>query len=158
MMPAVRLPRMSEDEIEALIREEQICRIAFRGKKNPYLIPFQYVVMNGHMYFHFTDYGRKMSLLGRGEPVCIEIERFTPDMSQYKFVVITGSLEIVKDQTERMEAIKAIVETGTRNLSANFVAVHGFKKEDGWSSITTDKPMIVVRLAKVIERIGLKSP
>jgi len=149
---------MCEDEMEALIREEQICRIAFRGEKIPYLIPFQYVVMNERMYFHFTDYGRKMSLLGRGEPVCIEIERFTPDMSQYKFVVITGSLEIVKDQTERTEAIKAIVETGTRNLSANFVAVHGFKKEDGWSSITADKPMIIVKLAKVIERIGLKSP
>ena len=158
MMPVVKLPRMREDEIEALIREEYICRIAFRGKKIPYLIPFQYVVMNERMYFHFTDYGRKMSLLGRGEPVCIEIERFTPDMSQYKFVVITGSLEIVKDQTERTEAIKAIVETGTRNLSANFVAVHGFKKEDGWSSITADKPMIIVKLAKVIERIGLKSP
>jgi nitroimidazol reductase NimA-like FMN-containing flavoprotein (pyridoxamine 5'-phosphate oxidase superfamily) len=149
---------MCEDEMEALIREEQICRIAFRGEKIPYLIPFQYVVMNERMYFHFTDYGRKMSLLGRGEPVCIEIERFTPDMSEYKFVVITGSLEIVKDQTERTEAIKAIVETGTRNLSANFVAVHGFKKEDGWSSITADKPMIIVKLAKVIERIGLKSP
>ena len=157
-MPAVRLPRMCEDEIEALIREEQICRIAFRGEKTPYLIPFQYVVMNGRMYFHFTDYGRKMSLLSRGEPVCIEIERFTPDMSQYRFVVITGSLEIVKDQTERTEAIKAIVETGTRSLSANFVAVHGFKKEDGWSSITADKPMIIVKLAKLTERIGLKSP
>jgi hypothetical protein len=149
---------MCEDEIEALIREEQICRIAFRGEKTPYLIPFQYVVMNGRMYFHFTDYGRKMSLLRRSELVCVEIERFTPDMSQYRFVVITGSLEIVKDQTERTEAIKAIVETGTRSLSANFVAVHGFKKEDGWSSITADKPMIIVKLAKVTERIGLKSP
>ena len=79
-------------------------------------------------------------------------------MSQYRFVVITGSLEIVKDQTERTEAIKAIVETGMRSLSANFVAVHGFKKEDGWSSITPDKPMIIVKLAKVTERIGLKSP
>jgi hypothetical protein len=149
---------MCEDEIEALIREEQICRIAFRGEKTPYLIPFQYVVKNGRMYFHFTDYGRKMSLLRRSELVCVEIERFTPDMSQYRFVVITGSLEIVKDQTERTEAIKAIVETGTRSLSANFVAVHGFKKEDGWSSITADKPMIIVKLAKVTERIGLKSP
>jgi nitroimidazol reductase NimA-like FMN-containing flavoprotein (pyridoxamine 5'-phosphate oxidase superfamily) len=149
---------MCEDEIEALIREEKICRIAFRGEKTPYLIPFQYVVMNGRMYFHFTDYGRKMSLLRRSELVCVEIERFTPDMSQYRFVVITGSLEIVKDQTERTEAIRAIVETGTGNLSANFVAVHGFKKEDGWSSLTADKPMIIVKLAKVTERIGLKSP
>jgi nitroimidazol reductase NimA-like FMN-containing flavoprotein (pyridoxamine 5'-phosphate oxidase superfamily) len=149
---------MCEDEIEALIREEQICRIAFRGEKTPYLIPFQYVVMNGRMYFHFTDYGRKMSLLRRSELVCVEIERFTPDMSQYRFVVITGSLEIVKDQTERTEAIRAIVETGTGNLSANFVAVHGFKKEEGWSSLTADKPMIIVKLAKVVERIGLKSP
>ena len=158
MMPVVKLPRMREDEIEALIREQYICRIAFRGKMIPYLIPFQYALMNERMYFHFTSYGRKIGLLTSSEPVCVEIERFAPDMSEYQFVVITGSLEVVKDQTERTEAIRAIKETGTRNLSANFVAVHGFKKEDGWSSITADKPMIIVKLTKVVDRIGLKSP
>ena len=158
MTPVVKLPKMSRDEIDALTREERICRISFRGKRAPHLAPFQYVVIDGHMYFHFTDYGRKMNFLRSGEPVCVEIERFQPDMSEYRFVLITGFLEVVEDQTERMKAIRAIVETGQRYLSENFVAAHGLEIEEGWTSLTADKPIIVVKLAKVIEQTGLKSP
>jgi nitroimidazol reductase NimA-like FMN-containing flavoprotein (pyridoxamine 5'-phosphate oxidase superfamily) len=53
----VKLPSMDEDEIEALIREERTCRIAFRGKKAPNMIPFQYLVIEGQLYFHFTNHG-----------------------------------------------------------------------------------------------------
>jgi hypothetical protein len=158
MKSVVKLPIMGRDEIDALIREERICRISFRGKSSPHLAPFQYVVIDGHMYFHFTDYGKKMSFLRRGEPVCIEIERFQPDMSEYKFVLITGFLEVVKDQTEKRAVIRAIVETGQRYLSDSFVAVHGLKREEGWASLTANKPIIVVKLAKVIKQTGLKSP
>jgi hypothetical protein len=66
----------------------ELCRIAFKGNKYPYMAPFQYVFMDGSIYFHFTDYGRKMRLLEKDKRVCVEIEKYKPDLSEYKFIVL----------------------------------------------------------------------
>ena len=154
----VKLPKMEKLEIEKLLREQMLCRIAFKGNEYPYMAPFQYVVMNGSLYFHFTDYGRKMRLLEKDKRVCVEIEKYRPDLSEYNFVVLRGMLEVVKDPQERAEVIRKMAEDGKQRLSTNFLAAHGFKKDEGWSSFTPEKPVIIVRLKETIEKMGLKSP
>ena len=59
-MGLVKLPAMSEDEIQQLLEEQVLCRIAFQDKKHPYIAPFQYVYVNGSLYFHLTNYGKKI--------------------------------------------------------------------------------------------------
>lgn len=157
-MSIVRLPKMEKGEIEDLIREQKICRIAFKGKIHPYMAPFQYVLMNDSFYFHFTNYGKKMRLLEKDDHVCVEIESYSPDLSKYNFVVLRGKLKVVMDPEERAEAIKRMAETGREKLSTNFLAAHGFKKEDGWSAFTPEKPIVIVKLQDVSEVVGLKSP
>lgn len=153
----VKLPKMSKSEIEELIRQQTICRIAFKGDAYPYMAPFQYVVIDGKMYFHFTDYGKKMRLLEKDDRVCVGLESFKPDLSEYKFVVLRGRLKVVKDQEERAEAVKRLAEEGNRKISTNFLAAHGLKKEGGWKSFTPEKSFVIVRLDKLKEEIGLKS-
>jgi nitroimidazol reductase NimA-like FMN-containing flavoprotein (pyridoxamine 5'-phosphate oxidase superfamily) len=94
-MKPYKLPKMSSDEVSELLDRERICRIAFKGAEFPYLAPFQYVRMGGALYFHFTDYGRKMRLLENDRRVCVGIESLEPDMSEYRFVVLRGELERV---------------------------------------------------------------
>ncbi len=154
----VRLPKMEKHEIEKLIREQMLCRIAFKGDKYPYMAPFQYVFMNGSLYFHFTDYGRKMRLLERDKRVCVEIESYQKDLSEYSFVVLRGTLKIVKGPQERARVIKTMAEEGKQRLSTNFLAAHGFKKEEDWSSFTPEKSLVIVKLDEIAEEIGLKSP
>jgi len=154
----VRLPQMEKREIEKLIREQMLCRIAFKGDKYPYMAPFQYVYMNGSLYFHFTDYGKKMRLLEKDNRVCVEIEKYRADLSQYSFVVLRGALKIVTGPQERAKVIKRLAEEGKQKLSTNFLAAHGFKKEEGWSSFTPEKPLVIVKLEDIAEEIGLKSP
>jgi len=154
----VKLPRMKEDEIKKVIKEQMLCRIAFKGKNYPYMAPFQYVYMNDTLYFHFTDYGRKMQFLEKDKRVCVEIEKYKPDMSEYNFVVLRGSIEIVNDAQERSRVIKKMAEDGKRKLSRNFLAAHGFKKEEGWSALSPEKPLVIVKLTEIVEEIGLKSP
>ena len=154
----VKLPRMESHEIEDLLQEQMLCRIAFKGGKYPYMAPFQYVVMNDALYFHFTDYGKKMRLLERDNRVCVEIEKFSPDLSEYNFVVLRGNLKIVKDPRERGDAIKLLVEEGEQKISTNFLGAHGFRKDEGWTALSPEKPLMIVKLVKVIEKIGLKSP
>ena len=149
---------MDKREIEKLIREQMLCRIAFKGDKYPYMAPFQYVLMHGSIYFHFTDYGKKMKLLERDKRVCVEIETYKPDLSEYNFVVMRGTLKVVTDPQERAMVIRRMAEEGKQRLSPNFLAAHGLKKEEGWSSITPEKPLVIVKLENIAQEIGLKSP
>jgi nitroimidazol reductase NimA-like FMN-containing flavoprotein (pyridoxamine 5'-phosphate oxidase superfamily) len=149
---------MSTEEVETLLDRERICRIAFKGDEFPYLAPFQYYRKGGALYFHFTDYGRKIRLLREDNRVCVGIESFEPDMSDYRFVVLQGELERVWDEEERTEAIRGLAEIGRAGLSENFLAAHGFPAEEGWGTLTEEKPVVIVKLHNITDTLGLRSP
>jgi nitroimidazol reductase NimA-like FMN-containing flavoprotein (pyridoxamine 5'-phosphate oxidase superfamily) len=149
---------MKKNEVEKLIKEQFLCRIAFRGEEFPYIAPFQYIFANGTLYFHFTAYGRKMKLMEKDKQVCVEIEQYNPDLSRYKFVTLKGKLNIVIDPIERAEAIKKMREFGEKRLSRNFLAAHGLKADEDWSSLSSGKPIVIVKLDPLVAQTGLKSP
>jgi len=153
----LKLPKMTQREVKKLIEDGLLCRIAFKGAKYPYIAPFQYVYLNGALYFHFTDYGRKMKLLENDNRVCVEIENLQSDLSGYKFVSLRGNLKVVENPEERTKVIRQLSETGARKLSQNFLAAHGLNVTEGWSSLTPDKPLVIVKL-EIIEETGIKSP
>ncbi len=157
-MPVLRLPRMNQQEIDSLIENQMLCRIAFRGDEYPYIIPFQYIYLSGSLYFHFTKYGKKMRLLERDQRVCVEIEQYHPDLREYRFVTLRGVLKVVTDPDEKIGAIKKMVEQGEQRLSRNFLAAHGITPSDNWSSLDSDKSAVIVKLDKIVETVALKSP
>ena len=154
----VEMPKMKEKEIEQLIGEQFLCRIAFKGDLQPYIAPFQYAYVKGILYFHFTDYGKKMSFFKQEAPVCVEIERYTPNLSEYGFVVLTGKLRLVENREERKMAIEKMAEVGKQKISKNFLLAHGFSQGSDWTDFTADKPILIIKLDEVTEKIGLKSP
>jgi nitroimidazol reductase NimA-like FMN-containing flavoprotein (pyridoxamine 5'-phosphate oxidase superfamily) len=154
----VHLPKMTEKEIENIINEQFLCRIAFKGEEYPYITPFQYVCFNNTLYFHFTDYGKKIRLLERDNRVCVEIEKYLNDLSEYSFVSIRGHLEKVIDPIERSTVIKLLALRGKKQISTIFLAAHGLKTEEGWDSFVPEKPLVIMKLVKIKEKIGLKSP
>jgi nitroimidazol reductase NimA-like FMN-containing flavoprotein (pyridoxamine 5'-phosphate oxidase superfamily) len=154
----VKMPKMSEKEIKKLISEQFLCRIAFTGDAKPYIAPFQYVVIDNVLYFHFTDYGKKMSFLKQGTHVCVEIERHTPNLGEYEFGVLTGILKLVENREERKKAIIKMAEVGKQQLSPNFLVAHGFPPGSDWDDFTADQPILIIKLDDVIEKTGLKSP
>jgi nitroimidazol reductase NimA-like FMN-containing flavoprotein (pyridoxamine 5'-phosphate oxidase superfamily) len=149
---------MTKSEIERLMKEQFLCRIAFRGEEYPYIAPFQYVSANGTLYFHFTAYGRKMRLIDKEKQVCVEIEQYNPDMSRYMFVTLEGKLSIVTDPAERAEIIEKMREFGKERLSRNFLAAHGLKADKNWEAFTAEKPILIVKLDPIVAESGLKSP
>ena len=157
-MRVVKLPSMGKHDIDDLIKQQMICRIAFRGSKYPYIAPFQYVTIGGTLYFHFTNYGRKMRMLGTDSNVCVEIEHYEPDMSKYRFVALRGKLKVVADSRERAEAINRLRSQGRRRLSRNFLVAHGFNKNEDWSSLDPQKRLFIVKLDEAADRTGLKNP
>jgi len=140
----VKLPKMRENEIQQLVEGQFLCRIAFNGSQQPYIAPFQYVVVNGTLYFHFTDYGKKMSFFEQETPVCVEIERYSPNLSEYGFVVLFGKLKLVVDVEERRLAIEKMAEVGKRKLSPNFLVAHGLSKGSDWDDFDESKPFLII--------------
>jgi len=158
LVTKVKMPKMNEKEIEKLISGQFLCRIAFRGVDSPYIAPFQYVVVDGSLYFHFTDYGKKMSFFKQKTPVCVEIERYTSNLSEYEFVVLYGNLELVENQEERRRVIVKMAELGKQQLSPKFLVAHGFPQGSDWSDFSIDQPILIIKLDDVKEKTGLKSP
>jgi uncharacterized protein len=156
-MSLVKLPFMNETEIEMLLGSQYMCRIAFNGDEYPYLAPFRYIKMNGELYFHFTNYGKKMKLIEKDDKVCVQIEYYTPDLSRYSFVSLRGQLKKVENKSELNEAIKRFIETGQELLSPNFLAAHGFNPDEGWDAFN-GKNLVIIKLVNIVERVGLKSP
>ncbi len=153
----VKLATMNAHEIDVLLREQMLCRIAFQDTPYPYIAPFQYAYLQNTLFFHFTNYGKKLQLLERDNHVCVEIERIQPDLRAYDFVSLRGTLHPVRDPAERRAAIQRMADEGRRRLSPNFLAAHGLTPTAGWSAFTPETPLLIFKL-DIQEQIGIKSP
>ena len=123
------------------------------------MAPFQYVVLDDTLYFHFTDYGTKMKLIENDKRVCVEIEEYREDLSEYSFIVLRGILKIVTNSQERTKALQQLAEEGEQKLSTNFLPAHGFKKGESWQLLShKNSSLVVIKLENITQEIGLKSP
>ncbi len=158
-MKPEKLPYMTETEINSLLSEQFICRIAFCSQNKPYIAVFQYTLLNDRLYFHFTNYGRKIKLLKEAPIVCVEIEKYSSNLSEYKFVALTGRLNRVTDDAERKMVIQRIFDNSKKlGLSEVFLSAHGFSKKSHWNTLLAEEELVIVKLDDVTEKFGLKSP
>jgi len=155
-MSVIKLPKMSEIEIDTAIKSNNLCRIAFIDGDYPYISPFQYAYIDDNLYFHLTDYGKKKKILVKNPNVCVSIENFKPDLSEYYFISIQGMLKLVKDKDLIQKVINQMVKQAREKYSKNFLSAHGFDKKVGWEHFTP-KDQLVYKLEKVKKPIGLKS-
>ena len=155
-MTIVKLPKMNEEEIQEAIRNNYLCRIAFIEGEFPYISPFQYLYLNGTLFFHFTDYGKKKEILKKNCNVCVSIERFEDDLSSYYFISMQGNLKRVEDESLKREIGRKLVETARENFSTTFLRAHGFEKDKGWGNFTFED-QIFYKLERIGEPIALKS-
>ena len=155
-MRIIKLPKMTEKEIKEAINAQDLCRIAFIDDKYPYISPFQYVLFEQNLYFHFTDYGKKKRILTKNPNVCVSIEKFEEDLSSYYFISMQGKLELVEDSSLKNKIINQMVKSARGKYSKNFLSVHGIEKSKGWEGFTT-RNQLIYKFKQVGNPIGLKS-
>jgi hypothetical protein len=153
----VKLPKMTEKEIQEVIKKNNICRIAFIDDEFPYISPFQYLYENDTLYFHLTDYGKKVEILKKNNNVCVAIEEFDEDLSQFQFISIQGKLKELKDLEEKKVIAKKMVKQASTQYSKQFLKAHGFKKEDDWDKFSSDTSVRIFKLKERGKRVALKS-
>ena len=60
-------------EIEAILREGTVMRIALVDGDIPFLVPVFYVFDGGSVYFHSAKVGTKMRILAKNPNICFEV-------------------------------------------------------------------------------------
>ncbi len=98
-MDIVKIPSMTQEEYDKLISENFISRIAFSGDSYPYMAPFMYIFNEEEKFLYFlsTKYGKKIDLFKKNPNVAVEIEKYSTDMSNYKFITLQGKIIEVID-------------------------------------------------------------
>lgn len=130
-MEPKKIPQMIKEEYDGLISEQFMSRISFKGEKYPKIKPFLYYFDGSYIYFLAARYGEKLQLLKENPNVTVEIEKYTEDMSDYKFVTLSGRLVEVEDEEDRREVRKWFVRLiEERDLSKNIMAALGHSPED----------------------------
>ena len=158
LMSILKIPNMKKIEYDQLINEGFMSRIAFKGEKHPYVAPFLYVFDGHFMYFLSTKYGKKVRYFQQDPNVCVEVEKYSSDLSTYYFMTLLGRLVEVEDENEKKTVREKFVRLiKDKNLSKNILAALGHSPEEPIESIVREDRTFIWKLVDVKEIIALKS-
>jgi nitroimidazol reductase NimA-like FMN-containing flavoprotein (pyridoxamine 5'-phosphate oxidase superfamily) len=104
-------------EIEAIIAEAMVCRLAMCDGDRPYIVPMSFGYRDGKLYFHCATEGKKLGILAKNDKVCFEM-----DVDQevkrggsacdfgmkYRSVIGFGAASIIDDPSEKAAALDVI--------------------------------------------------
>ncbi|MCC6443779.1 MAG: pyridoxamine 5'-phosphate oxidase family protein [Armatimonadetes bacterium] len=105
------------EEIESIIRNSLVCRLAMCGGGKPYVVPLCFGLLGTALYFHGAVEGMKMDILRKNPQVCFEfetdVELQPADAScrvgmKYRSVIGSGLAVMVEDPEEIRKGLEAI--------------------------------------------------
>ncbi|MGZ7047514.1 MAG: pyridoxamine 5'-phosphate oxidase family protein [Methanobacterium sp.] len=158
-MDMVKIPFMSKEEYDKLIKENHVSRIAFSGEDYPYIAPFMYIFnKEKFLYFLSTKYGKKMDLFKKNPNVAVEIEKYSADMSSYKFVTLQGKIIEVNDEVENKEIKEKFIDMIQNKLSNKALAALGYSPDESPGSLINEERALLWKLVDVKKIVALKNP
>ena len=105
-------------EIEFIIQQSQVCRLALADEGLPYIVPLCFGYKNKMLYFHSAKEGQKIDILRRNHQVCFEFDIDARVRSGktacawgmgYKSVIGYGTASLVEDPEEKQKALDIIM-------------------------------------------------
>ena len=65
----------NRSEIDEIIREAEVCRLAFAVDGEPYIVPVSFGYDGNALYFHTAKTGKKIDCIHANPRTCFELER-----------------------------------------------------------------------------------
>src|SRR5208283_2085408 len=109
----------SAREMELLLEDMPVGRLAVITEDGPYVVAVNYLFLEGNIYFHSGQSGRKMEALRADSRVCFLVDDVGPQVlweqgcgiSQiYKSVVCFGKAEFVQGPIEKRGILERMVQ------------------------------------------------
>ncbi|HUV36645.1 MAG TPA: pyridoxamine 5'-phosphate oxidase family protein [Patescibacteria group bacterium] len=104
-------------EIEEIIANATVCRLALSDNGQPYVVPMNFGYRDGALYFHSAPHGRKIDIIGRNTRVCFEIDadieivrsdRPCEWSMRYRSVIGFGTASLIESPAEKRSALAVI--------------------------------------------------
>ncbi len=87
----------------------------------------------------------------------MEVERYAPDLSSYRFVTLRGRLDEVRDPEEKRRVRVGFIDLiRNKNLSRNVLLALGHSPNDPLDSIVEEERSLIWKLVDVEKIVGLK--
>lgn len=109
----------SRTQLDAIIRNSEVCRIALTKDNSPYLVPLSFGYDGTAIYFHTAKEGKKLEYIAANPTVCFEVEGKVKLLKnnqdscnwtlEYESVIGYGTIrEIIKPEQKKY-ALKQII-------------------------------------------------
>jgi uncharacterized protein len=107
----------SKEEVERILQEADIIRLAFSEDNRPYIVPMNFGYRDNCIYLHSAQQGKKIDILLKNNRVCFEVDVQTEVVEdskpckwgmRYYSVIGVGRahfLEEVKDKKQGLDVI-----------------------------------------------------
>jgi nitroimidazol reductase NimA-like FMN-containing flavoprotein (pyridoxamine 5'-phosphate oxidase superfamily) len=105
-------------EMESILCESAVCRIALAVAGEPYIIPVSFGYENGAVYIHSATEGKKITLLRKNPRCCFEVDQYEGIIQgknpcswgmRYRSVIGCGRAVILSDPAEKKQGLACIV-------------------------------------------------
>jgi len=106
------------EEMEAILAEAQVCRLALAEGGEPYCVPLCFGYAGNTLWIHSAREGRKIDLITRNPRCCVEAdicEGPIPDKLpcswefRYRSVICTGRAQVANDPEEKRTGLACIL-------------------------------------------------
>ncbi len=107
-----------QTDIEQILKESDVCRLAMIDGQTPYIVPMNFGYKNQTLYFHSAKQGKKIDLIQQNPHVCFEVDQLIKFKKaslacdwgvSYKSVIGWGKARFIKDVEEKIEALNIIM-------------------------------------------------
>lgn len=145
------LGKLNETEIERMLKEQVVGRIACHAKDDIYLVPINYVYRDGCVYGHSRE-GKKIRIMRENPHVCFEIDDIQ-SVFRWKSVIAKGVYEEITDVDEKQQAMQGIIHRIMPLVtSPEGHPSHGFTENDSDVGTTVELVVYRIRLEEVTGR------
>lgn len=127
-------------EIEAVIRQSKVCRLAMCDNGIPYIVPLCFGYKDQILYFHSAKQGKKIEIISKNNQVCVEFDidheittgKKACDWSMtYSSAIAFGVASLVDNTEEKQQALDIIMKQ------------YGFQGEFEYSKSSLEKTLII---------------
>lgn len=137
------LGKLNEQEVERLMKEQVVGRIACQSKGEIYLVPINYVYRDGCVYGHSGE-GKKIRMMRENPKVCFEVDEIR-SIFQWKSVIAKGTYEEISDVEEKQQAMQGIIHRIMPLVTKpDGHPSHGITEKD--SDVGTSVELVVYRI------------
>lgn len=108
-----------QQKIADFLKNAQIGYLGLSDREAPYVVPLNFVWLDGSFCFHGADAGRKMEIMSRNKAACLTISEHYGTItnpvpahtdSAYMSVMAFGQMEIVEDLNEATAIMQGLLD------------------------------------------------